>query len=255
MKYYETHAHYDDKRYNQDRSELLGTIMPAAGVGRVINIGADMKSSRYNIELVEKYDYFLASVGVHPHYAKNINDGDLDELLLLSKHEKVVAIGEIGLDFHYNNSPPDVQIRRFYDLLEIVKKANLPVVIHCREANEDVYRILKENNLRNGGIIHCFSGTAEEAAAYVKMGYHIAFGGTLTYRNAHETVRAAKEIPLDHIVLETDCPYLAPEPVRGQRNDSRGLAHICKKLAEIKGILPEVVAEATWDNAEKLFER
>jgi len=255
IKYYETHAHFDDPRFNSDRDELLLNLVPKSGVGRVVNVGAGMESSRESVKLAERYDYILAAVGVHPHNVKDMNDNDLNDLVEMAKHKRVVAIGEIGLDFHYNNSPRDVQLRRFRGQMEVVKETGLPVIIHSRDTHDETYGILKEYEGKfNGGIIHCFSGGAELAEKYIALGFLIAFGGVITFPKATETVEAAFKIPIEHIVLETDCPYIAPIPFRGKRNDSRYLSYICKKLAIIKGITHEQAARATWENAVRLFE-
>ncbi|MCL2704277.1 MAG: TatD family hydrolase [Defluviitaleaceae bacterium] len=254
IKYFETHAHYDDRRFNPDRGELLSKLLPEAGVSRVINIGADIESSKAGIRLAQKYDYVLASVGVHPHNVKDVKDSELDVLLEMSRNERVAAFGEIGLDFYYEHSPRDVQLRRFRDQLEVAVKTGLPVIIHSRDAHAETYAMLEEYAPRlNGGVIHCFSGGAELALAYAKLGFYIAFGGALTFPKAVKTVESAFRLPIEHIVLETDCPYIAPVPIRGKRNDSRSLYHICRKLAEIKGIKHEEAARAVWENAEKLF--
>ena len=254
VQYFETHAHYDDRAFKEDREDLLGKLLPKAGVGRVINIGADMRSSKESIGLAERYDYVYATVGVHPHNAKNMKDSDLDILLEMSKNKHVVAIGEIGLDFHYDHSPRDAQRRRFRDQLELAKAAKLPVVIHSREAGQEVYETLKEYApYLRGVVIHCFSGDAPLALSYAKLGFYLAFGGAITFLKALETVEAAAKLPMEHILIETDCPYIAPVPIRGKRNDSRSLSHICRKLAEIKGISHEEAARVTWENGERLF--
>jgi TatD DNase family protein len=254
IKYFETHAHYEDRRFDEDRDELLAKFLPEAGVAHVLNVGATMNGSRKSLAFAEKYDYILAGVGVHPHNARDVKDCDLDVLLTMSKDKRVAAIGEIGLDFYYNHSPKDVQIQRFRDQLEVAVKSGLPVIIHCRDAHPLTHEILKEYSPKlNGGVIHCFSGDAEMASRYVKLGFYIAFGGALTFPKAAETVDAALKTPIEHIVLETDCPYIAPVPIRGKRNDSRNLYYICQKLAEIKGISHEDAAMITFKNAERML--
>ena len=254
IKYYETHAHYDDRRFDADRDELLETLLPASNVGRIINIGADMRSSKASIEMARQYGYISAAVGVHPHNAKDVRDKDLDVLLDMSKNKEVAAIGEIGLDYYYDHSPRDIQRKRFIDQLELAKTANLPVVIHSRDAAAETYAIIKEYAPKlKGGAIHCFSGDAALALNYAKLGFYIAFGGSLTFPKAADTAEAARSLPLEHILLETDCPYIAPVPIRGKRNDSRSLFHICQKLADIKGISHEEAARVTWENGERLF--
>ncbi|MDR1704403.1 MAG: TatD family hydrolase [Clostridiales bacterium] len=254
MRYFESHAHYDDNRFDKDRDRLLSDALPNAGIDCVINVGADMRSSYDSIKLAEDYDYIYASVGVHPHDVKDIEDRDLDNLLSLSKHRKAVAIGEIGLDFHYDHSPRDVQRRRFRDQLALALEAGLPVIIHSREADRETFDIIKDSGAaRVGGVIHCYGGGAELAAEYAKLGFYIGFGGVLTYPKAEENRKAAAALPADYILIETDCPYLSPVPFRGQRNDSRNLRHICEKLAEIRGITPEEAASKTYENGKRLF--
>jgi TatD DNase family protein len=252
--YFDTHTHYDDPRFDGDRDELLGTLLPEAGVARVINVGADIKGTLEGIKLAEKYNYISASAGVHPHNVKGMKDGDLDVLFEASKHEKVVAIGEIGLDYYYENSPRDTQLKRFRDQMEVAAQTGLPVIIHSRDAHVETYGMLKEYEGKiNGGIIHCFSGNAELAQKYIKLGYLIAFGGVITFPNAADAADAAYKTPVEYIVLETDCPYIAPIPFRGKRNDSRYLTYICKRLAVIKGIPHEEAARVTFENAAKFF--
>jgi TatD DNase family protein len=254
MRYFESHAHYDDERFNKDRDELLGRLLPEAGVGLIINVGANMKYSRESVRLAEKYENVYAAIGVHPHDAKDIKDGDLNELIKLSKHKKAVAVGEIGLDFHYDNSPRDIQRLRFKEQLSAAMEANLPVIIHSREADAETFDIIKRSGIaRLGGVIHCYSGGAELAKEYAALGFYIGFGGVLTYPKAEETRKAAAALPAGNILIETDCPYLSPVPVRGQRNDSRNLVYICEKLAEVRGITPEEASRLSWKNGERLF--
>lgn len=252
MEYFESHAHYDDSRFDSDRDKLLYRQLQGAGVTRVINIGADMASSKASIALAERYGYVRASVGVHPHNADEVTDNDLSVLLKLTNKPVVVAVGEIGLDYHYDHSPRDVQRARFRDQLALAKKTGLPVIIHSREAFDDTYKILKSGGVEKG-VIHCFSGDAKAALAYIEMGFHIAFGGALTFPKAAEPAEAARVLPLERILIETDCPYITPVPHRGKRNDSRNLAYINDKLAEIKRLSPEETAKATFENGERLF--
>ena len=248
--YFDTHAHYDDKSFREDRGALLGADLAAAGVSRVINVGADMRSSAASVKLAHDYPYILATVGVHPHYVKHMVDDDLNLLLKMSKDAKVVAVGEIGLDFYRDLSPRDVQRRRFLDQLELAKAAKLPVVIHSRSAGDEVYNILREHaSALVGGVIHCFGDGPDMALAYAKLGFFVAFGGAITFPKAAETVRAAQALPMEHMLLETDCPYIAPVPIRGQRNDSRALAYICQKMAEIKALSHDECARITHENA------
>ncbi len=249
--YFESHAHYDDGRFKDDRKEILN-LLPSCGIDYVINVGCDMKSSRESIKMAEKYDYIYAAVGVHPHDAENMKESDLDELRQMSSHKKVVAIGEIGLDFYYDNSPRDIQRYWFKRQLEIVKELNKPVIIHSRDASQETFDIIKESGVRKG-VIHCYSGSAQMALDYVKMGFYIGVGGVVTFSNAKKLVEVVEAIQLEQILIETDSPYLSPIPNRGKRNDSRNLQFVVEKIAKIKDISPEKVANITKLNAKQLF--
>ncbi len=249
--YFESHAHYDDGRFKNDREEILN-LLPSCAIDYVINVGCDMKSSRESIKMAEKYDYIYAAVGVHPHDAENMKESDLDEIRQMSNHKKVVAIGEIGLDFYYDNSPRDIQRYWFKRQLEIVKELNKPVIIHSRDASQETFDIIKESGVKKG-VIHCYSGSAQMAMDYVKMGFYIGVGGVVTFSNAKKLVEVVETIQLEQILIETDSPYLSPIPNRGKRNDSRNLQFVVEKIAKIKDISPEKVANITKLNAKQLF--
>ena len=253
--YFESHAHYDDKRFDKDRDELLGKLLPEAGIEAVVHASCDIASARAGIKLAERYDYIYTSVGTHPHSAEEMTDADLLEFEAMCAHPKVIAVGEIGLDFFYDNSPRDEQRRRFCDQIELAKRVQLPVIIHSREAAQETFDMLCESGLgkMTGGVIHCYSGSAEMARAYADMGFLIGVGGIVTYENARRLVESVEAIPLEAILLETDCPYLSPEPNRRKRNDSQNLRYICDKIGEIKQIPAEEVAKITAENARKLF--
>jgi len=253
--YFDTHCHYDFKQYDQDRDYLLGTALPEFGISSLINAGINIKASRACIDLAKKYNYIYAAVGFHPHNAHEMKDGDAAILEELAKEPKVVAIGEIGLDYHYDYAPKDVQRKRFVEQLKVAESAGLPVLVHCREADDDVYEILCQGRIgeKVGGVLHCFSGTADMAKKYVDMGFYIGIGGVVTYKNAGKLREVVENTPLEHLVLETDCPYLAPEPNRGHRNNSQNLSHIAEKIGEIVGTSGRDVAHTTKSNAKKLF--
>ena len=244
---FESHAHFDDERYDLDRDELISSLKEK-GIAAVVNIGADMKGSRATMEYVDKYDFVYGAVGVHPEYA---NDVDYTALREFSRHPKIVAIGEIGLDYHYEGYNRDEQITAFKKQLELAKEVDLPVIIHSRDATQDTLDILKEYKPR--GVVHCFSGSAETALEIVKLGMYIGFTGVITFKNAHRAIEALKAVPLDRILCETDCPYMAPEPHRGERNDPSLLCHIIEKMAEVKGVSPQEMADITNKNARTLF--
>ena len=232
--YFESHAHYDDERFDEDRDTLLASF-PAEGIETVVNASSDIKSSKASIALSEKYPFFYAAVGVHPHEVENITEADIDELRELSKHPKVVAIGEIGLDYYYDLSPRDLQRHWFKRQLELADELKMPVIIHSRDAAQECFDIIKNSNVRNG-VIHCYSGSAEMAEEYIKMGFYIGVGGSLTFKNNKKGVETVERIPIEKILIETDSPYLAPVPYRGKRHDSRLLKYVVERISQIKNI-------------------
>lgn len=250
--YFESHAHYDDKRYDSDRDELLNSLKDS-GVEFVINSGASMHSSKKGIELSKKYDFMYCAVGVHPHDTNKIKTNDMNILQEYTKEKKVVAIGEIGLDFYYDHSERDVQEYWFKKQLDLARDTNLPVIIHSRDADALCFDIIKEADLPKKGVIHCFSGSKELALEYVKLGYYIGVGGVVTFNTARKLLETVDTIGLENILIETDCPYLTPAPNRGKRNDSTNLKYIVDKIAQIKNITPEHVSNSTKENAIKLF--
>ena len=250
--YFESHAHYDDERFDEDRYALIERLYNECGVHNIINIGADIPSSERSIALADKYDFIYAAVGVHPHEADSLNEENFKHLKELTKHKKVVAVGEIGLDFYYDNSPRDIQRYWFKRQLELAKEIRLPVVIHCRDASQECFDIIKESGVRRG-VIHCYSGSPEMAEEYVKMGFKIGVGGVVTFKNSKKLVETVERIPMESILIETDSPYLAPIPFRGERNDSSNLKYVVKKIGEIKNLTPEEVADITSNNAVELF--
>lgn len=249
--YFESHAHYDDRQFNEDRDELLSDLKNH-NVGYVVNIGADMKSSYKSIELAEKYDFVYASVGVHPHEASKVTDKDYETLEKWLQHKKVVALGEIGLDFYYDHSPRDIQREVFTKQLKICENVTKPVIIHSREASQEVFDIIKASKVRKG-VIHAYSGSLEMALDYIKMGFYIGIGGVLTFKNANKLLKVVENIPLEAILIETDSPYLSPVPVRGTRNNSQNLKYIVKKISEIKQIDEEKIEKITLESAKDLF--
>ena len=249
--YFESHAHYDDERFDEDRDILLASF-PAEGIETVVNASSDIKSSKASIALSEKYPFFYAAVGVHPHEVENITEADIDELRELSKHPKVVAIGEIGLDYYYDLSPRDLQRHWFKIQLELADELKMPVIIHSRDAAQECFDIIKNSNVRNG-VIHCYSGSAEMAEEYIKMGFYIGVGGSLTFKNNKKGVETVERIPIEKILIETDSPYLAPVPYRGKRNDSRLLKYVVERISHIKNIPENDICNITKNNAQNLF--
>lgn len=250
--YFESHAHYDSEQFDDDRYEVIESLKNS-GVDYVINVGADMQSSLTSIELSRKYDFIYAAVGVHPHDAENVKAEDYETLSSYLKEDKVVALGEIGLDYYYDLSPRDIQRQVFKNQLDICENAKKPVIIHSREAAQECFDMIKDSKVRRG-VIHAFSGSTEMAKEYIKMGFYIGVGGIVTFKNARKLVEVVENIPLERILIETDSPYLSPVPVRGTRNNSQNLKYITEKIAQIKQISPENVAEITRKNAVSLFD-
>jgi TatD DNase family protein len=251
---FETHAHYDDERFADDRGELLGQL-PSLGIGKIINVASTVPSIESCVELAKTYPYIYAALGVHPSELELMNEEVLEQIRGLCACEKTVAVGEIGLDYYWEKDVKAQENQRHFFLrqLELARETNLPVIIHSRDAAEDTLRIMKEHAQGISGVIHCYSYSPELAREYIRMGYYIGVGGVVTFKNAKKLVETVRETPMERILLETDSPYLAPEPHRGHRNDSGKLIFVRDKIAEIKGITPEEVEQITWDNALRLF--
>lgn len=249
---FDTHAHFDDERFDADRDEMLEQ-MKDFGVTNITNIGSSMESSRRSVELAEKYDFIYASVGVHPSETENLTEADMEELRRLAQHPKVRAIGEIGLDYHYpDDVAPDIQKKWFIRQLDLAQELNMPVIIHDRDSKGEALEILKQKNISNG-VVHCFSGSAETAREIIKLGMMISFTGVLTFKNARRAIEACAAVPTDRLMIETDCPYMAPEPHRGERNHSGYVRYVAEKMAEIKGISYEEMVGITDRNAKRFY--
>ncbi len=249
---FDTHAHLDDLAFEEDRADLLAAL-PQQGLTLVMNPGCSLASSRHAATLAAQYDYIYAAVGSHPDAADEVNDQVLEEYRALCKQNpKIKAIGEIGLDYHYEDIPRAVQIQAFRAQMELAQELNLPVIIHDREAHEDSLQVLKDFP-HVTGVFHCYSGSAEMARQLVDKGWYIGFTGVLTFKNARKAVEVAASVPLDRIVLETDCPYMAPEPFRGKRNDPGKIYRMAEKLAEIRGLSVEEIQHITVQNGKQLY--
>lgn len=249
---FDTHAHFDDERFDADRDEVLKSLA-SYGVGNITNIGADMESSRMSVSLADKYDFVYAAVGVHPSEVSDLTEDDMQELKRLCENPKVRAIGEIGLDYHYDDSPPpEVQKKWFIRQLDLAQEIGFPVVIHDRESKGEGLEILKQKKISNG-VVHCFSGSRETAEEILKLGMMISFTGVLTFKNARRAVEACAAIPIDRLMIETDCPYMSPEPYRGKRNFSGYVEFVARKIADIKGLSYEEVADITERNAKRFY--
>ena len=249
---FDTHAHYDDAQFDSDREELLSS-MPDLGVTTIVNVSSTLESCEKCVELAGKYPYVYAAVGVHPDEVGALNEETFAEMEALLDNDKVVAVGEIGLDYYWDNESHELQKKWFVRQLELARRHHLPIIIHSREAAADTMEIMKEYAQGLEGVIHCYSYSREQAEEYVKMGFYIGIGGVLTFKNAKKLKEVAAAIPLERIVLETDCPYLAPEPFRGKRNQSSYIRYVAEKLAEIKGMTAEEVIAGTEANAKKMY--
>ena len=250
---FDTHAHYDDGWFDEDREALLGS-MQAAGVGRIVNIGSDWKSLDRTKALTQQYDFIYGAYGIHPDEIADLDEGRFTQLREFLAEEKAVAVGEIGLDYYHNADNKTEQKEWFERQAFLAKELGLPVVIHSREAAEDTLHMAKTRHFEDiGGVVHCFSYSWEIAREYIRMGFFIGVGGVVTYKNGRRLKETVKQMPLSALVLETDCPYLSPEPHRGKRNHSGNLHHVVRMIAEIRGITEQEVEETTWQNACRLY--
>ena len=249
--YFDTHAHYDDKRFTDDRDELLNS-MNSAGISLILNAASSLRSTKFSLKMADRYPFVYASAGVHPHDSKAMTDETAAELEVLLSHPKAMAVGEIGLDFHYDFSPRDIQKKRFCEQLELARHVKKPVIIHERESLRDTMDIICDyRDIR--GVFHCFSGSWETAKIILDMGWYLSFTGVITFKNVRRALEVIEKMPADRIMLETDCPYLAPEPMRGRRNSSLYLPYIAEKIAETRGMSIEETAAITMENGKRFF--
>lgn len=250
---FDSHAHYDDESFNEDRYELLEKLNKEKGIVGILNCGSSIEGARDSLELANKYDFIYAAVGVHPEYAHMVDEKVLQEIKEMAKNSRVKAIGEIGLDYYWEENPPrEVQIEAFKKQMEIARELNLPVVIHDREAHKDTLDIIKMYK-EVTGVVHCFSGSVEFAKECLKEGYYIGFTGVVTFKNAKKILEVLKEVPLDRILVETDCPYMAPVPYRGERNRSDYIQYVIEKIAEVKELTTEEVEKITIKNVKNFL--
>ena len=249
--YFDSHAHLDDRRFDGDREEIFADLKNH-DVGLVMNIGCNLVSSEQSVALAEKYPFVYAAVGSHPDDADHVDGRRLDAYRRLAAHPKVKAIGEIGLDYHYEDVPRAIQINAFEAQLDLAEALKLPVVVHEREAHGDAMDILRRHpEVR--GVFHCYSGSREMALWLVERGWYLGFTGVVTFKNARKALEVVQALPMDRILIETDCPYMAPEPYRGRRNDSRYVPLVAEKIARLKDVTPEEMGEITTANAKRLF--
>ena len=247
---FDSHAHYTDKAFNDDRENMLGSLKES-GICGVINCGADLLSSEESISLSEKYDYIYCACGVHPEEVDGLPENYIDILRNMAQNEKCVAIGEIGLDYYWRQDNKELQKKVFEEQILLAKELDLPIIVHDREAHEDTLAILKKHKPK--GILHCFSGSVETAKEILKLGMYIGLGGAVTFKNAKKPVEVAEMLPLDRLLLETDCPYMAPVPMRGKRNYSAYIEYVAEKIGEIKNLDPQTVTDQATENTRVLF--
>ena len=247
---FDSHAHYDDEQFAPDRDELLSSF-PEKGVSGIICCGVNIETSQFAVELSHKYDYIYAAVGFHPLNLEDFHEGDTEKLRELSKDKKVVAIGEIGLDYHYEKESRKEQLVLLEKQIKLANELNLPIIFHDRESHEDTLNMLKK--LGPKGVVHCFSGSVEMAKEVLKLGMYIGLGGAVTFKNAVKPLEVAKYVPSDRLLIETDCPYMTPVPFRGKRNDSSLIPYSAIKIAEVRGVTPQEILDLTAENAKTLF--
>ena len=248
---FDTHAHMNDRAFDIDREELIQSL-PQQGVGIIMNPGCNLEDSRLSVKLAEQYPFIYAAVGSHPDSADEVNENVIAEYRKLCRHDKVKAIGEIGLDYHYEDIPRQIQKKAFLMQMELARETGLPVIVHERDAHEDGMAIVKDfSNVT--GVFHCYSGSAEMARQLVELGWYIGFTGVLTFKNARKAIETAQSIPIDRIVLETDCPYMAPVPFRGKRNHPGYLYRMAEALAQIRDMPVEEIHQITTENGKRLY--
>lgn len=250
---FDTHAHYDDDAFDSDRDELLAS-MRENGISHIVNVGANIATTRNTIKLTEQYPFIYGAVGVHPSDSAELDEEKLAWIKSVAVLQKIVAVGEIGLDYYWDEPERDIQKKWFIKQLEVAREVKKPVIIHSRDAANDTYEIMREHKAEEiGGIVHCYSYTKEMAQRFLEMDFYFGIGGVVTFKNSKKLKEAVEYIPLERIVLETDCPYLSPEPNRGKRNSSLNLPYVADAIAELKGISREEVERVTFENALKVY--
>ncbi len=250
---FDSHAHYDDEAFDKDRDRLLSTLEEQS-VGCIVNVGASFQGAKDSVELSMRYPHVYAAVGVHPDHVGELDEVKMQHLREMCTMEKTVAVGEIGLDYYWDKESHELQKEWFKKQMELAKEVDLPVIVHSREAAQDTFDLIKSEHAgTTGGVIHCFSGSKEMAKEYIKMGYYIGVGGVVTFKNARVLKEVVKSIPLERILTETDCPYLAPVPFRGKRNCSAYISYVLDMIAELKGISREEAEQVTYENARNMY--
>lgn len=250
---FDTHAHYDDEAFDEDRDELL-LSMKEHGIEKIVNIGASFESNEQTLRLAGQYDFMKAAFGIHPEHAAQLNEENFNRIEELCRLDCCVAVGEIGLDCYWPEPEPAIQKPWFERQMDLARRIGKPIIVHSRDAAQETYEMMKAAHAEEiGGVVHCFSYSKEMAKQFVDMGFFIGIGGVVTFKNSRKLKEVVEYIPLEHIVLETDCPYLAPVPFRGKRNSSLLLPHVVETISELKGISAEEVERVTWDNAHRLY--
>lgn len=250
---FDTHAHYDDEAFEEDREALLASL-PEKNVGYAVNVGASLEGAKASVELASRYPFIYAAVGIHPDETGSMDEEQFQTLRELCGREKTVAVGEIGLDYYWMKAPKEVQKEWFVRQLHLAREMDLPVNIHSRDAAQDTFDLIRAEHAGcTGGVIHCYSGSVEMARDYVRMGYYLGIGGVVTFKNSRVLKEVVREIPLEHLVTETDSPYLSPAPFRGKRNDSSHIAYVIDQIARIKELPAEETEEILFENGKKLY--
>lgn len=249
----DTHAHLDDEKFDFDREEVISNAKKS-GISTIINVGYNEKTIRSTLDLVDKYDFIYGAIGWHPNHAHEMNEEDFFWIEELTKHPKIIAIGEIGLDYYWDYAPKDIQKEVFIKQIQLAKRIRLPIIVHDREAHQDILEILKKENASEiGGIMHSFSGSTDMATECINMGFYLSFSGPVTFKNAKKPIEVINGVPLDRILVETDSPYLTPEPFRGKRNEPANVQLIANKIAEIKEVEIDELKRITTNNAKRIF--
>lgn len=251
---FDTHAHYDDSAFDEDRDTLLHELHESGAVDKIVNIGASMRGCHDTVKLAGQYDFIFGAIGVHPEDISQVDETFMKQLIAWSSNEKIVAIGEIGLDYHYDEPAPALQKHWFARQIALAREVKLPIVVHSRDAAKDTIDIMQaEKASELGGVIHCYSYSKETARTFLDMGFYFGIGGVLTFKNGRKLKEAVTYLPLDRLVVETDCPYLAPVPFRGKRNQSDYISYVLNALAELKGISREEAERITYENGHRLY--
>lgn len=252
MKLFDTHTHLENEKYDSDRQDIISALSKD-NIDKIVNIGTNIATSIESIKLASSNENIYASIGIHPHDAKDFTPSSIDELKELAKHKKVVAIGEIGLDYHYDFSPRDMQMNAFIAQMELAKKIDLPVIYHIREAYGDFLPMVRSNEVVNNAVMHCYGGSLESVKICINAGMMISFTGVITFKNANKIRQVVEYVPIDRLMIETDCPYMSPEPYRGKRNQPAYVLEVAKQVALIKKMSLEQVVDITYNNAINFF--